>query len=81
MTDEMWKPKVGDTVWLNNFDQDDPLGVVVGFNPDDADHRPGQPIIKRHRDGAMVNTYVGFLLPFRCGGPEWQKARDEGLLV
>lgn len=79
MTNERnyWKPEIGDEVWMNYPDHTEPLGVVVGFNPDDADHRPGQPVIKK-ADGSHINCHPFFLLPFQLGGPEWQLAEAEG---
>jgi hypothetical protein len=80
MSDNPWQPRLGEAVWMNYPDSDEPLGIVVGFNPDDAEHRPGQPIIEKP-NGDHVNCYVGFLLPFRYGGEEWQLADAEGRVV
>ena len=90
---EYWTPSVGDEVWLNYPDASDSEGVVVGFVPEDAGHRAGQPIIERQRDepdrggmfsipgkkkGERVVIHPMFLLPFRFGGPEYKQAVTEG---
>lgn len=93
MPKTMWTPEVGDLVWINRADFDDPEGKVVGFVPE-GERRAGQPIIERQADfepgglfgrgwkkGDRVVIAPLFLLPFRYGGPEWREANDDGRVV
>ncbi len=88
-----WTPKLGDVVWLNYPDADEPEGKVVGFVPEGQD-RAGQPIIERLTDdaggpfgrpgphkGDHVVMHPSFLLPFRFGGPEWKQAEASGRIA
>lgn len=89
----MWTPEVGDSVWINRADFDEPEGRVVGFVPE-GEKRAGQPIIERQADftpggpfsrgwkkGERVVIAPLFLLPFPYGGLEWRKANDDGRVV
>ena len=81
-----WTPAVGDLVWMNRPDFDEPEGRVVAIKDDEP--RLGQPIIERvadlpgpfggYRRGERVVIHPMFLLPFPYGGPEWLLARAEG---
>lgn len=83
-----WYPKVGDLVWLNHPDSDEPEGRVVEFVPDDAENRAGQPIIEaleddigpfsKRKKGDRFVIHPAFLLPFAFGGPEWKEAEAQG---
>lgn len=47
-----WWPEIGQEVWYNRPDNDEPLGKVVSFVPDDETgrmaHRVGQPVIEAY---------------------------------
>lgn len=86
-----WWPEIGDEVWYNRQDQNDRIGVVVGFVPEDAGVRAGQPIIEAdpgqtfgkgpfdvNTEPKKVVVHPRFLLPFPYGGPDWKQAEREG---
>ena len=93
--DGFWKPKLGDTVWLNYPDSPRPEGTVVGFVEQEGHPRLGQPIIRRPDPEEGEGAYTGpfrrtareviihpqFLLPFAWGSEEYQRAVDEGRVL
>ena len=88
---DYWTPAIGDEVWLNYPDAQQPMGTVVGFVPD-GEVRAGQPIIQtrdeRTGEGGLIDSlrphgekrvaHPQFLLPFPYGGVDWKRAVDEG---
>lgn len=72
-----WWPETGKEVRMNHPDHDAPPGVAAGFNPDDTDHRPGQPTTKK-ADSPHINCHPHLLPPFKMGSPKWEHAEAEG---
>lgn len=66
MVTEQWWPKLDDEVWFNYPDHPERIGVVVGFVPEDAEPRAGQPIIRE--DPPKDEEEVGGFLDFRTKG-------------
>lgn len=71
-----WRPEIGEEVWLN-YPDGRKLGNVTGYVPE-GQRRAGQPIIKSSPAEPLSVIHPRFLIPFRYGGPEWQRARAEG---